>query len=129
MEMLQLRNNFKIFCLEKLVPGMGSILECVSLPVHSPGNYPLLLPTLLLYSCLLQIWLLLGLVASFSVWFCHSSGVLPASTLLTCFPEDGESVGCCLSPGPDEAADVLIPRLGPAIWGLFCFLFFLEVLC
>lgn len=109
MEMLQLRTNFKMFCSEKLAPGMGSISKCVSLSVHSPGNQPLLLPTLLLYSCLFQVWLLLGLAASFWVWFCHSSGVLPASTLLTCFPEDGEAVRGCLSPGSDKAADVLIP--------------------
>lgn len=44
---------------------MGSISECMNLSVHSPGNHPLLLPTLLLDSCLFQVLLLLGLVASF----------------------------------------------------------------
>lgn len=62
--MLQLRTNFKMFCSEKLVPGMGSISKCVSLSVHSPGHQPLPLPTLLLDSCLFQVWLLLGLAAS-----------------------------------------------------------------
>lgn len=118
------RTNFKMFCLEKLVPGWALIqnvwafLSSLLAITHCSYPHSYYICVSFKFGCCL-VWLPV----------CHSSGVLPASALLACFPEDGESVRGCLSPGSDRTADVLIPWLGPAIRGLFCFLFFLEVLC
>lgn len=65
-------------------------------------------------------------VAWFGCQFFWSGFIIPP--VFEGFPEDGESVRDCLSPGSDKAGNVLIPWLRPAIWGLFRSLFFLEFL-